>query len=288
MRRIVRGSIAVPLVLLAVGVIPGTAGAGGGDWLETERRHVAIGDTTIARSTFNASVNYQDGRVSDGPFQAYLVRGQRWIDPGHVPASAVPLGALEITERGEWNDRATIRFTVPDVRPGLYAIDYCDVPCTVDGIGSLYGAQVWIGRTVLEARLLEDVTLLRDRAARQRDELRQGRDYEELRESRGRVVDRLALTEAELAAARERVSSIGARARSLEANQGVGPLGAVGIGVASLLAGVVLMVALRRGSPGGRSSTRRPRDRMEDVPAADAAPSAVPNGENEEDLVFRR
>ena len=58
------------------------------------------------------SVNYQDGRVSDGPFQAYLVRGQRWIDPGHVPASAVPLGALEITERGEWNDRATIRFLI--------------------------------------------------------------------------------------------------------------------------------------------------------------------------------
>ena len=139
--------------------------AAGGSWLETEQRYYSPGSQATARTTFGQG--QLEGRVTDGPYYAYLVPGYRWFPkPGPVPDYAIPVGPIAITPATGnyccWV--ATLTFTVPDLSPGRYSIDYCNDPCTVEGVGDLAGASFWIAASEEEARLLSRIERLEAKA----------------------------------------------------------------------------------------------------------------------------
>jgi hypothetical protein len=144
-----------------------TAGpaAAGGSWLETEDQYYPPGSQATARGTFGPGA--YEGRVSDGPYYAYLVPGFRWFEkPGPVPDYAIPLGPITI-RRATGNYccwAAALTFTVPDLPPGRYSIDYCNDPCTVNGIGDLIGGSFWVADTQEEARLMARIDRLEAKA----------------------------------------------------------------------------------------------------------------------------
>jgi hypothetical protein len=144
-----------------------TAGpaAAGGSWLETEDPYYPPGSQATARGTFGPGA--YEGRVSDGPYYAYLVPGFRWFEkPGPVPDYAIPLGPITI-RRATGNYccwAASLTFTVPDLPPGRYSIDYCNDPCTVNGIGDLIGGSFWVADTQEEAGLMARIDRLEAKA----------------------------------------------------------------------------------------------------------------------------
>jgi hypothetical protein len=150
--------------------------AAGGSWLETEKQYYAPGDEASARGTFGQG--QLEGRVEDGPYYAYLVPGYRWFEkPGTIPDYAIPLGPIAIRPATGnyccWV--ATLQFIVPDVPPGRYSIDYCNDPCTVNGMGDLIGGSFFVGETEEEARLMGRIERLEfkvDALARTKRELR--------------------------------------------------------------------------------------------------------------------
>jgi hypothetical protein len=150
-----------PVLAATFLLLPTGPAMAGGAWLETRRDHYAVGERAVARGTFGRG--YLDGTVADGPFTAYLVPQDRILPKGaNVPSWAIPLGPMEISDGAGriccWIAR--LAFTVPDVQPGYYSIEYCDVPCTVNGIGDLSGGGFWLGRTRDEARLLGEAAAL--------------------------------------------------------------------------------------------------------------------------------
>jgi hypothetical protein len=125
------------LVLALLSTLAPTAGAGGAVF-EFESDHYQVGDRVVGRVTFGRGSG-RPIRVDAGPFQAYLMRGSRYIDAPHVPAGAVPVGPMTITHihSGTW--LARVEFTLPEVPPGGYSIGYCNDPCTNSSLGELMG-----------------------------------------------------------------------------------------------------------------------------------------------------
>jgi hypothetical protein len=151
--RSIRSAAALSIVAVLTLVPTSPAGAGG-SWLVPPEDAYVVGDPAAARTTFGSG--QLEGKVSDGPFVVYLVPANRWIprNGGATPAWAIPLGELRITEGNNYGMVASISFTVPDVAAGSYSLDYCNVPCTIDGIGDLAGAGSFaIGETLAEAHL---------------------------------------------------------------------------------------------------------------------------------------
>jgi hypothetical protein len=155
----------VPTVLVAGILGAGGPAAAGGSWLETDEQYYPPGSQATAKGTFGPGA-YR-GRVSDGPYYAYLVPGFRWFEkPGPVPDYAVPLGPITI-RRATGNYCcwvASLTFTVPDLPPGRYSIDYCNDHCTVNGIGDLLGGSFWVADTQDEARLMARIDRLEAKA----------------------------------------------------------------------------------------------------------------------------
>ena len=106
-------------------------------------------------------------RLEQGPYLAYLVPGDRWIEPPRIPADAIQVGAIEFTppkddgvitrrERayGGQKGSATVTFTVPDVPTDSYSVYYCNDPCTISTIGDLIGGWIRIAEDAEESQLL--------------------------------------------------------------------------------------------------------------------------------------
>ena len=154
-----RRHLLITAAMVAAMVVAGTpVEAGGGSFFGPEDPYQVPGNELTVRTPFYASGF--EGVPSDGPFYAYLLPGWRGFEkPGTVPARAIPLGPITISpatgDLGEWV--ATLTFTVPTVATGLYGIDYCNDPCTVEGLGDLYGGSFWVGQTEAEARLAAQV-----------------------------------------------------------------------------------------------------------------------------------
>ncbi|MGH2680684.1 MAG: hypothetical protein ACRDG8_09445 [Actinomycetota bacterium] len=130
----------------------GTASAGG-SWLVPERSALVPAETAVFEGDFSSGS--LEGRISDGPYLAFLLPQARWMQGHVVPPAAIQLGELEIVRTNEYLFHARVEFEVPNVPPGLYHIQYCNEPCTVDGIGDLIGSEYFaIGTTRTEARLL--------------------------------------------------------------------------------------------------------------------------------------
>lgn len=158
-----RSLIAIMLGLLAVPALPGHALAGG-SWLSPERSAYVPGESAAFHGVFSSGS--LEGRIADGPYFAYLLPQNKWIEHHKVPASAIGVGELMIDQIGEQLFRARVEFEVPAVSTGMYHIGYCNEPCTVDGIGDLIGGEsIAIGATRTEARLLIVTRRLRAKVA---------------------------------------------------------------------------------------------------------------------------
>jgi hypothetical protein len=156
-----RWLVAIAGALLTTATSPALAG---GSWLETDHDHYAPGDLAVARGAFGDGT--LEGTVEDGPFYLYLVPGYRWLPRhGSIPDWAEHLGPLSIKESTGnvccWV--ASARFTVPDVPPGRYSLDYCNEPCTLNGIGDLMGASFIVADTEREAQLAARVDRLQQK-----------------------------------------------------------------------------------------------------------------------------
>jgi hypothetical protein len=121
----------------------------------------AVGESVTVRAEFCRGGQYH-GTLADGPFFTYLVREDaRTPDRGLSP-DAIGVGELMISEGGECSHVAETTFIVPDVPAGWYAIDYCNDPCTIDGIYDVDGTGFWIADTPAQAALLMRVDRMRD------------------------------------------------------------------------------------------------------------------------------
>lgn len=129
--------------LMAATVIVGEFAApawAGGTWLELDKDSYQPGERAIATADVSQGTL---GWVDDGPFYAYLDKANS------VPAtSGLPLGQLQLDPLTDNNVRVTLDFQVPDVAPGVYAIVYCNDPCT-NGLGDLIGGEITVTASIL-------------------------------------------------------------------------------------------------------------------------------------------
>jgi len=244
----IRGFPAVLVATLAALAVPTGPASAGGSWLSPDRRAYVPGDHALLRGSF--STGSLEGRISDGPFFAYLLPQGRWIDGSEIPGSAIRLGELRIVHgHGSYPKRARVEFTVPDVVPGFYHVSYCNDPCTVNGIGDLIGSSSFaIAPTRTEGRLMVRVARLESRVrivaqrvhARTRGERKRlERALEERTSDLGEAETRVAALERQVDALHD-ASAAGARvSRPI-----VDPW--VGLAVAAALVAVAASVLVRR------------------------------------------
>ncbi|MGH2659857.1 MAG: hypothetical protein ACRDHS_09375 [Actinomycetota bacterium] len=83
----IRGFPAVLVATLEALAVPTGPAAAGGSWLVPDRRAYVPGDRALLRGSF--STGSLEGRISDGPFFAYLLPQGRWID-GSDPGDRDP------------------------------------------------------------------------------------------------------------------------------------------------------------------------------------------------------
>jgi hypothetical protein len=248
-----RARLLVPTVLVAGILSAGGPAAAGGSWLETDEQYYPPGSPATARGTFGPGA--YEGRLSDGPYLAYLVPGFRWFEkPGSVPDYATPLGPITIRPATGnyccWV--ASLTFLVPDLPPGRYSIEYCNDPCTVNGIGDLLGGSFFIAQTEEQARLLDRIERL-ERKAQLVSRLKR-----DLREAEAELAD-LQGAEAELAELREHYFELVSDLRAARAQDAPPPVeipeprtrplapGAWVLGLAALVIG--MFVRRRLGRP---------------------------------------
>lgn len=156
----VRWLVTAPLTaaILATGV-PASAG---GSWLELDRSSYAPGDRATVRASFSSG--QLEGTLGDGPYYLYLVPESSSLprDGSPIPDEVRQVGPLHIWESTGnyccWN--ASAQFIVPEVPAGKYFLDYCNSPCTVDGMGDLIGGSLFVGETEEEARLIARIERL--------------------------------------------------------------------------------------------------------------------------------
>lgn len=147
-------------------VLPSGASADGGASLDFIEEFVPPGD--VAEATAVVWMGEKDvRRLEEGPYIAYLVPGDRWIEPPRIPAGSIQAGVVEFTppeddgvttrrERayGGQKGLATVTFTVPDVPTDSYSVYYCNDPCTTSTIGDLIGGWIRIAEDAEESQLL--------------------------------------------------------------------------------------------------------------------------------------
>ena len=145
----------VLVVATALGVavlLPTPAGAGGG-WSTPGRSAYVPAEVAVVQGTFWEGTSGE--AIADGPYIAYLLPANRWIQGHRVPEAAIPVGQVMITRMDGHGFLARVEFRVPDLPAGLYHIQYCNDPCTVYGLGDLIGSESFaIGATPAEGRLL--------------------------------------------------------------------------------------------------------------------------------------
>jgi hypothetical protein len=237
-----RGRWLIAGMVMAGVVAAGGPAAAGGSWLEPDRPSYAPGDPGMAGGVFGDG-SYE-GTVEDGPFFLYMVPGYRYLPRnGSIPDWAELLGPLTIKRAtGKyccWV--ASAAFTVPDVPPGRYTLDYCNEPCTLDGIGDLVGGTFMVADTTREAKLSAKVDQLRE------DLLRSRQEAERLEEVKGKLAERNEdLTDAESRIRRLTVELAGARAES-EARDGTPiPWPAISLALAASTVALAAFVVARR------------------------------------------
>jgi MYXO-CTERM domain-containing protein len=244
------GRALVAMFAVTVTIVAGApAWAGGASELEFDQRYLVVGHTVTGRETFYAMEFEGTGGVDDGPYHAYLLPQDTWIRPPRIPSAAIVLGTLRIFDRRPERPGANARlvFTVPEVAPGDYTIDFCNDPCTESSIGDLYGSWVQIVASPLDARF----AALADRAERKLD-LLAGTLRARIRRL-DRAQERLEDTSGSQALLTERVADLQREVTALSRSSGArpdasGPWWVVG-GAALAVLGALLARRRRRAPP---------------------------------------
>jgi hypothetical protein len=142
--------IAVVFAALASTTLHAVALANGGSFFRFDRKYYVPGEVVTARTTFSTDVE-RSGTVDDGPYHAFLLSSDRWIQPPRIPGDAVPVGQIEITGMGGSVPVARISFTVPRLDPGPYTLALCNLPCRHATLGDLAGGSFSISATKEDA-----------------------------------------------------------------------------------------------------------------------------------------
>ncbi len=147
----------LPLIV-ALLLVPGVAGAGGGadvDW------DPAGGPQSIYRvpgsdAGATATVHQWDtGWIGDGPWFVYLLEWRAGSDASYPPPDAMLLGRASVARSARVNEAiVTFSFVVPHVPSGEYAVTVCDWGCRTQ-FGDFFGEWFRIVESPLEARLLQ-------------------------------------------------------------------------------------------------------------------------------------
>jgi hypothetical protein len=270
-------------VVAVLTLVPTSPAAAGGSWLAPSGDAYVVGDRVAARTPFGSG--QLEGKVSDGPFTVYLIPAHRWIprNGGATPAWAIPLGQLRIAEGNNYGMVASISFTVPDVPAGAYRLDYCNVPCTIDGIGDLAGAGSFaIGATLAEARLGTAV----DKLQRKVESLeRRARHVRELRaqlDDADQQAAALDTRNGELAASIERLgATIGELREQLRAARATSSASRTGLTIvliALLVVTIGFVVMLNRSKRARRQRAVVPQD----GPPSTTVNAGMPRGHSED------
>jgi hypothetical protein len=142
---------AVLIIVMVVGGIATPAEAGGSTF-SFHNRWFAPGQVAAGRTQFGDGFGEQ-GRISDGPYFVYLVRGDRWIEPPQLPPNAIRLAPVKMKRAANGFWWASVRFVVPKVRPGQYMVSLCNDPCRNSSVGDLIGAWIFIASSPEQAKL---------------------------------------------------------------------------------------------------------------------------------------
>lgn len=136
----------VAMILLALSPMalsPDAVSANGGSFFRFDRNYFAPGEVVTAQTTFSTEVE-RSGGIEDGPYFAYLLSSDRWIQPPTIPDDAIAVGNVDIANLGGSVPVARVTFTVPEIRPGAYTLTLCNVPCTHATVGDLVGGSLSI------------------------------------------------------------------------------------------------------------------------------------------------
>jgi hypothetical protein len=151
------------LIVVVLGVVAGgTPAQAGGSTFSFHNRWFAPGQVAAGRTQFGNASN-EAGRVSDGPYFAYLIRGDRWIEPPLVPRNAIRLAQIRMSRAANGFWWASVRFVVPNVRPGQYMVSMCNDPCRSSNVGDLVGGWIFIASSSEQAKLKNMESRIADR-----------------------------------------------------------------------------------------------------------------------------
>jgi hypothetical protein len=149
-----RTAALVGLTFALIALLPAGGSAGGADWFEFDRPYYSPGDSAVARTRVWFASEERARTVTERPFAAYLLAGDRWLRPPGVPPAAIPLGTVTFSLPDGTTALATLEFTVPNVPTGDWNVGVCNVPCTAAMIGSLAGSSIRIASSAEMATML--------------------------------------------------------------------------------------------------------------------------------------
>jgi hypothetical protein len=149
----IRGALVVTVAVIVLGVgALATEAAAGGSTFSFNQRWVVPGQRVMGTAQFS-DWKGTSAHVVDGPFFAYLVRGDRFLEPRLLRTHGIRLGPIAMTQVSGDNREASIQFVVPRVRQGHYTVGLCNDPCRDTFVGDLVGAWIIITASAEEAKL---------------------------------------------------------------------------------------------------------------------------------------
>ena len=170
-----RTAIVVALALAAIGLLPSVASANGGAYIEFEGTHHLPGEVVTGELFVSIPEKHLD-LLDRGPFYAYLLRGNDFIEAGRpLPAGAIRVGTF-VVEEAATDAELSVTFAVPDIVGDYYNVGLCNDPCTLAGFGETVSGSVSIVATPREAKLLTDNGKLRSQFYGVRRDLRKAEE----------------------------------------------------------------------------------------------------------------
>lgn len=163
----------VATVVGALLLLPGSAGANGGAYIEIDRTHVLPGEQATARAYVFVPESKQH-LLDRGPFFAYLLpKGTFVREDRPLPEGTIRLGSFSIERDRRESFELELEFTVPEVESGLYSLGMCNDPCTLSGLREPLSGELSIVETPREGELLTTQFKLETRIWRLRRDVRQ-------------------------------------------------------------------------------------------------------------------
>jgi hypothetical protein len=246
--------VAATLAALSpVALIADATLANGGAFFDFDRTYYVPGEVVSAETTFSTQVK-KSGRIDDGPYHAYLLSSDRWIQPPRIPDDAVPIGRITTTSPRSGAATAQITFTVPQIQTGPYTLTICNLPCTRATLGDLVGGSFSVASTKEEALRKEITDRMNGRIVQVRQNL--AARIRDVQKAQGTFA-----TRTEVQRLLERVSELEAGVARLQDQQALVESGAQT--APWIMAGLLILLSV------GLLSRRRHRPRSEHAPTRD-------------------